>query len=108
MHQTTVDHHGLQEVVRAAGYPVRTVVSFRDDQHQPDLIAQSILIEQMIGRGFLFSGYHALSLCHTEEIVHRTLEALGGSLAYLKKALESGTPEKFLEGRPVCPVFRRH
>lgn len=103
-----VNSHGLQDVVRVTGYPVRTIVRCLDESGRLDLIAQSILIEQMMMRGFLYKGYHALSLSHTEEIVHRTLDALDESLRYLKTALESELAEEFLKGRPICPVFRRH
>ena len=103
-----VGNHGLQDVVRVSGYPVRTIVGCRDEHGSPDLVAQSILLEQMVARGFLYKGYHALSLSHTEEIVHRTLDALDESLGVLKTALESGSPAEFLKGRPIRPVFRRH
>ena len=103
-----VDDHELQDVVRVNGYPVRTIVACRDPDGNPDHVAQSILLEQMVARGFLYKGYHGLSLSHTEEIVGRTLDALNESLGYLKKALESGSPEQHLEGKPIRPVFRRH
>ena len=45
-----------------------------------------------------------VSYSHTNEDVDRTVEAIRGALQVYVRALDGGV-ERFLEGRPVQPVF---
>ena len=46
-----------------------------------------------------------VSFSHSDEDIDRTVEAVGEALAVYRRALDDGI-ERFLEGRPVQPVFR--
>jgi glutamate-1-semialdehyde 2,1-aminomutase len=47
-----------------------------------------------------------VSYSHTDADIDRTAEAAHGALAMYRKALDEGI-DKYLEGRPVKPVYRR-
>jgi len=94
------------DYTRAIGYPFRTMINFDSSAGNP-LILKSIVQQEMIKRGVLWSGYHNMSYSHTDEDVNHTLRAYKEALTILKEAVASGKPESFLHGEPVQKVFRR-
>ena len=48
-----------------------------------------------------------VSYAHDDATVDATIERVGEALTVYKRALEDGV-ERFLPGRPVQPVMRRH
>jgi glutamate-1-semialdehyde aminotransferase len=97
---------GLGGVTSCRGFGCRTAVSF-DPAAVPPLEAKSVLQQELIRRGVLWSGSHNLSAAHGEYEIDFLLSAYGEALSVLKSALESGSVGTRLEGLPVEPVFRR-
>jgi hypothetical protein len=69
-------------------------------------VAKSILQQEMIRRGVLWSGFHNVSFSHRDEDVAHVLAAYREALPLLKKAVASGDARAHLRGEPVEPVFR--
>jgi glutamate-1-semialdehyde aminotransferase len=92
--------------LRCIGLDCRTVVVF--DVAAGDPLDQKSLVQQeLIRRGILWSGFHNLSLSHGDDEVERTLRAYREVLSILRDAVSHGRVRESLCGEPVAPVFRR-
>jgi glutamate-1-semialdehyde aminotransferase len=91
---------------RAVGYPCRTLVTFDPAAGDP-LLQKSLVQQEMIRRGVLWSGFHNLSLAHADADVDHTLAAYREALAVLAAAIDAGDLGAALDGEPVEPVFRK-
>ncbi len=98
--------HRLAEVTRCAGLPPKSVIEFSDTGGTPALVLKSLFQQEVIKRGILFNGEQMLSFSHTPEDVARTLGAYGEALALVRRAMESGAPERMLEGKALEAVFQ--
>jgi glutamate-1-semialdehyde aminotransferase len=94
------------EFVSVAGYPFRSVLNFAPSAGDP--LAQKTLVQQeLLRRGVLWSGTHTLCAAHTEEEIDYTLRAYAAVLPILKEAVQAGDLRARLRGGLVRPVFRR-
>jgi len=102
------------------GHPSRTLVVFQQPQTQArngrnhdslpgldPLLAKSLVQQELIKRGVLWSGFHNISFSHSDADVDYVLGVYGEVLPLLKDSLEQGTTARLLRGKPVQPVFRR-
>jgi hypothetical protein len=71
------------------------------------LLMKSVVQQEMIKHGVLWSGFHNVCFTHTDQDVDHTLEAYGEALRVLKKAVEDNALAQHLRGEPVQPVFRK-
>jgi len=97
---------GLRDVTHCKGHPARGLIVFDDKQGQ-SLLMKSLVQQELIKRGILWSGFHNMCYSHTAADLEYTLAAYGEALAELKAALENDDVAARLRGRPVQPVFRR-
>ncbi|MCS6843481.1 MAG: aminotransferase class III-fold pyridoxal phosphate-dependent enzyme [Caldilineales bacterium] len=97
---------GLDGAVRCVGHPSRTMLAF-DARAGDPLLMKSLVQQELIRRGILWSGFHNLSFSHGEAEIEETLAAYREALAELRDALDAGDLAGRLRGQPVQPVFRR-
>ncbi len=97
---------GLGRVTRCVGHPSRTMVTF-DGQAGDPLLLKSLLQQELLRRGVLWSGFHNVSFSHDDAAIDATLAAYGAALAELRDAFDAGDVPGRLRGQPVQPVFRR-
>ena len=90
----------------ATGFNFRSLVSFDENAGDP-LLLKSLVQQEMIKRGILWSGFHTISYSHTDKDIEYTLEVYEEVLPILKRALENNTVKKQLRGAPVQPTFRK-
>ena len=92
--------------VSVAGYPFRTMVNFAASAG--DALEMKTLVQQeLIRRGILWSGIHNLCHAHTEADIDYALEAYADVLPVLKNAVESGDVRSQIQGEVLQPVFRK-
>lgn len=85
------------------GLDYRTMVTFAG----ADSLAKKSLVQQeLIKRGVLWTGFHHISFSHTDADVDYVLKAYADVLPILKKAVQAGDVAAQLRGEPVKPVFR--
>ena len=94
------------DYTRCSGYNCRTIVSFDSSAGNP-LEMKSLIQQEMIKRGILWSGTHNLSYSHSDKDIEYTLKVYKDVLFILKKAVEEKNILKYLRGKAVEPVFRR-
>ncbi len=91
---------------KAIGYNFRSMVTFDASAGDP-LLLKSLVQQEVIKRGLLWSGFHNLCFSHSDADVEYTLKVYEEVLPILKKAVEDGTVESQIKGTPVQPVFRK-
>ena len=94
------------DYVSMAGYPFRTIMNFSPAAGNP-LLMKTLVQQELIRRGILWSGTFNLCYSHTPEDVGLTLAACAESLAILRQAVAAGDVSGRLRGEPLQPVFRK-
>ena len=97
---------GLDQITRCVGHPSRTMVAFDGSAGDP-LLLKSLMQQELLRRGVLWSGFHNVSFSHGDTEIEATLAAYHEALAVLKDALAEGDLAGRLQGQPVQPVVRR-
>jgi hypothetical protein len=95
---------------RCVGLGCRSLVTFeaRGAAAGADPLEMKSLVQQeLLKHGVLWSGFHNLCFSHNEEDVRVVLEAYVHALGVLKAALAGAGVPAALRGSPVEPVFRR-
>ncbi len=95
---------------RCVGYGARSMVTFEAsplNNNTDPLLMKSIVQQELIRRGILWTGFHNLSAAHTDADLERMLQAYREALEVLRAACSKGDARSALCGDPVQPVFRR-
>ena len=100
-----VARHGLVGFVGTAGRDCNLIYFTRDAQGVASQSYRTLFLQEMTRRGVLGPSF-VVSAAHTSADVAFTLDALDEALAVYARALDAGTTDGFLDGRPVQPVFR--
>ncbi|MGO9612564.1 MAG: aminotransferase class III-fold pyridoxal phosphate-dependent enzyme [Dissulfurispiraceae bacterium] len=91
---------------RCKGYPCRTIITFDPAAGDP-LDMKSLMQQEMIKRGVLWSGFHNLCFSHSDTDIDYVLEVYEAVLPILHRAVLAKSVRECLQGEPVEPVFRR-
>ena len=97
---------GIAEWTRCVGPATRSAIVLDARAGNP-LELKSLLQQELIRRGVLWTGSHAMSFSHGDADVHHLLTAYRESLEVLREASAAGTVRAQVQGEPVEPVFRR-
>jgi glutamate-1-semialdehyde 2,1-aminomutase len=96
---------GLQGLFDIEGYPCSPSYTARDANGAVSLPLRTLFAQEMIKENVMMP-YIALSYAHGEKELETTLCAVKSALKTYKKAVD-GDVSKFLNGRPIKPVFRK-
>jgi glutamate-1-semialdehyde 2,1-aminomutase len=91
---------------QAIGAACRSLVTF-DPKAGNALEMKSLMQQELLARGILWSGFHNMSFSHTDTDVAVALAAYRDALLVLKQAVDTGSVRRALLGSPVEPVFSR-
>lgn len=96
---------GLEGYFELRGRPCNLVFATRDLSRTPSQGFRTLFMQEMIRRGIIAPSF-VVSFAHSDRDIERTADAVAESLVVYRNALNEGL-EKYLEGRPVKPVFRK-
>lgn len=91
---------------KCIGYDCRSLITFDASAGNP-LEVKSLVQQELIKKGILWSGFHNMSFSHTDEDIEYTLKAYREVLLFLKEAVEKNEVTARLKGTPVEAVFRK-
>lgn len=97
---------GLQDYFYFYGFPESPAYICKNSLKEICLKFRTLFLQEMVKNKILIT-YVAISYSHKEKELEKTLSAIRKSLQIYKLALEEGI-EKYLEGRPIKPVFRKY
>ena len=100
-----IEQLGLQRYFRVRGKSSCLVFQTCDENEQPSQAYRTLFMQEMIRRGVIAPSF-VVSYSHTDDDIDTTIECVQSALEVYQRALHDGI-EKYLEGRPVKPVFRR-
>ena len=83
-----------------------SVYTTSDQDKKPSQPFRTLFIQETMKRGLLMPS-SIVSYSHSDKDIQDTIERIHESLIVYKKALNEGI-EKYLEGKPVQPVFRKY
>jgi glutamate-1-semialdehyde 2,1-aminomutase len=98
---------GLENHVAAVGRPSCLVFTTRDHLGEPSQAFRTLFLQEMLSRGVLGQSF-VISAAHTDEDIEVTVAAARGALQVYGEAVERGSVEGLLRGRPVAPALRRY
>ena len=102
-----VKEHGIGDEMRLLGLPPRSVVSLPHPDEVEALARRTLILQECVKRGLLYSCSHVPCLSHGEEEVDFTLSVLAEVIPLFAEAVSSGDVAARLEGPPVEAIFRR-
>ncbi|PAP77701.1 glutamate-1-semialdehyde 2,1-aminomutase [Rubrivirga marina] len=97
---------GLGAFVGTAGRDCNLVFSTRDLDGHASQLFRTLFLQELTRRGVLAPSF-VITTAHTDDVIDQTAEAVAGALEVYGRALDAGSVDGFLLGRPVQPVFRK-
>lgn len=101
----SIAENGLEGFFEVRGRPCNLVFATRDENQNPSQSFRTLFMQEMIRRGVIAPSF-VVSFSHSDRDIEQTAEAVSEALVVYRKALDEGV-DKYLEGRPVKPVFRK-
>jgi glutamate-1-semialdehyde 2,1-aminomutase len=97
---------GVADHFSVVGRPSCLVFRTLDPSGEPSQPFRTLFLQEMLERGVLGQSF-VISAAHSDDDISLTVDAVRGSLAVYVRALESGSTDGLLRGRPVAPAVRR-
>lgn len=96
---------GAADHISVFGRPSALVFGTKDHEGSPSQPFRTLLIQELLHHGVLAQSL-IVSAAHSDDDIARTAEAFSAAARVYVRALEAGTTDGFLEGRPVAPAIR--
>jgi len=96
----------MENYVSIIGLPVRFQVVFKDINGEANYFLNALYQQEMTKRGIICFANPGVSYSHTIDEQLYTAWCFGEMLNVMKKAIENGNIEGFIEGNPSQPVFK--
>lgn len=97
---------GVAEQVTVSGRPSCLVFGTRGPDGVPSQAWRTLFLQELLTRGVLGQSF-VTSAAHDEADVAHTVAAVAEVCGVYRQALDTGSVEGFLRGRPVAPALRR-
>lgn len=94
------------DYTRCQGHPSRTIIIFDTSAGDP-LVIKSLMQQELIKRGILWSGFHNLCFSHSDGDIDYLLDVYETVLPVVRQAVSDHRVKECLRGRAVEPVFRK-
>ena len=98
--------NGLVDFMEITGFPCRPVAVFKKTNGSDPMAIKSYIQQECALRGLLFTGYFAVSLAHTDEVIEKSLSIFSDVLKILTERIKQHDMLDHLKGEVVSPVFR--
>lgn len=96
---------GVGEYLQVVGRPSCEVFVTRDANGVPSQAYRTLFLQELLKRGVLGQSF-VVSAAHTQEDIDHTVSACEAAMVGYRKAIEAGTTDGLLVGRPVAPALR--
>ncbi len=96
---------GLADHVTVSGRPSCLVFGTRDPAGEPSQAWRTLFLQELVRHGVLGQSF-IVSAAHTDADVDHTIAAVQQACAVYRAALDTGSVDGFLQGRPVAPALR--
>ena len=104
--EQSIKENRLEGSFQVIGRPCNLVFATLDQNHQRSQPFRTLFMQELIRHGVIAPSF-VVSFSHSDEDIERTSDIVHEALAVYRKALDGGV-EKYLNGRPVKPVYRKY
>ena len=104
--EAAVRDEGMADYVQLTGRSSCLTFITRDAEKNPSQAYRTLFLQELLQRGVLGQSF-VTSAAHTDLDIEQTVAAVRGALPLYKRAIEGGSVEGLLEGRPVAPAIRQ-
>lgn len=94
------------DYTKCKGLNARSIVTFDTSAGNP-LEIKTLIQQEMIKRGIIWSGFHNISYSHTDEDILYTLSAYDEVLQIVADAVDDNNVKSLIKGEVIEPVFRK-
>ena len=102
-----VRQRGVEGFVGTAGRDCNLAFTTRNPDGHASQDFRTLFLQELARRGVLSPSF-VITTAHTDDVIDQTVHAVSAALAVYAQALDAGSVDGFLYGRPVQPVFRSH
>lgn len=99
--------HGVHEHVAINGRACNLLFATLDNEGKPSQSFRTLFLQELIKRGVIAPSL-VISYSHSDADIDQTIDALSGAMSVYKQALEAGSTDGLLVGRPSDPVYRTY
>lgn len=96
---------GMTDHVSILGRPSALVFGTKDHEGKPSQAFRTLFIQELLRNGVLAQSL-VISAAHTDEDLAATTAAFAAASEVYARAIEAGTTDGLLDGRPVAPAIR--
>ena len=96
---------GIADKIQIIGPNCCSVFTSKDQDGNPSQPFRTLFLQEQMKRGLLMPS-SVVSFSHSDKDISETVDRMYDAMVVYKKALAEGI-EKYLEGRPIAPVWRR-
>ena len=99
--------NGVQDHLTVMGRSCNLLYGTTDNDGKPSQSFRTLFLQETIKRGLIMP---SLVVCysHSDADIDQTIEAISGAMGVYKQALDAGSTDRFLVGRPSQPVYRTY
>jgi glutamate-1-semialdehyde 2,1-aminomutase len=97
---------GLEDHFQLRGRPCCLLYVTLNQKKESSQAFRTLFLQETMRQGLLMPSL-VVSYSHSDADIQRTVDGVAAALQVYRRALEEGI-DRYLEGRPVKPVFRRH
>ncbi|OCF85951.1 glutamate-1-semialdehyde 2,1-aminomutase [Nocardia brasiliensis] len=98
---------GIADHLQVLGRPSCLIFVTRDPNGRPSQEFRTLFLQELLQRGVLGQSF-VTSAAHTDSDIDETVAACCEAAAVYRKAIDQGSVDGLLAGRPVAPAIRRH
>ena len=103
--EQAAEEAGMSEHVVFLGRPSCLVFATKDHNGRSSQAFRTLFVQELLRRGVLGQSL-VVSAAHTDTDINQTLDAAVGALEVYARAIEVGSTDGLLVGRPVAPALR--
>jgi glutamate-1-semialdehyde 2,1-aminomutase len=96
---------GMEQHVIFAGRPSCMIFVTKDHNGEPSQAFRTLFLQELLRRGVLGQSL-VISAAHTDVDIDQTIDAAAEALEVYARAIEAGSTDGLLAGRPVAPAIR--
>jgi glutamate-1-semialdehyde 2,1-aminomutase len=96
---------GMEQYVIFAGRPSCMIFVTKDHNGEPSQAFRTLFLQELLRRGVLGQSL-VISAAHTDVDIDQTIDAAAEALEVYARAIEAGSTDGLLAGRPVAPAIR--
>jgi glutamate-1-semialdehyde 2,1-aminomutase len=100
----SITDNRLDRLFEVVVRPCNLIFATRDGDGSPSQAFRTLFMQELIRHGIIAPSF-VVSFSHSDADIERTADAVYAAHIVYRKALDEGI-DKYIEGRPVKPVFR--